>query len=167
LERAVGNNPNVKVIPSFTENKKAYYKKLVKMGYEGIVLKDLRGKYNDRFMTKKKPIYDDDFVIMDYTEGKGKYKGLFGAIVYGKYVNGKLVRVGKVGSGFDEKERIKINKKLKNLIKNKAVIAIRHLGLSHKGVPEGPVFDRIRTSKTFHDMLAESLGEQSPSVNAS
>ena len=166
LERAVGNNPNVKVIPSFTENKKAYYKKLVKMGYEGIVLKDLRGKYNDRFMTKKKPIHDDDYVIMGSTEGKGKYKGLFGALIFGKYVDGKLVRVGKVGSGFNEKERIKINRKLKTLIKNKTVMSIRHLGLSHKGTPEGAVFDRFRTSKTFHDMLAESLGEQSPSVNA-
>jgi ATP-dependent DNA ligase len=160
LERAVGKrNPHVKVVPSFKKNKKAYYKRLVKQGWEGVVLKDLRGKYNDRFMTKMKPIKDSDFVVMDYTPGKGKYKGLFGAIVFGKYINGKLQRVGKVGTGFDEKTRIKLSKMLPDLKRSKAVIAIKHLGLSHKGVPVGPVFDRVRKTKTWHDLHAESLGQ--------
>jgi DNA ligase D-like protein (predicted 3'-phosphoesterase) len=160
LERAVGKNkyPNIKVIPSFTENKKAYYRHLVKMGYEGVVFKRLDGRYGDRFMTKMKPVYDEDYVIMGYTPGKGKFKGMFGAIEYGKYIGGKLTRVGKVGSGFSEKQRVEINKKIDRYIKQKKVIAIKHLGKTHKGTPEASVFDRIRESKTWHDMFSESAG---------
>ena len=159
LERAIkGRYDNVKMVPSFTKNKKSYYKRLVKQGWEGIVLKDKLGKYNDRFMTKMKPVKEDDFVLMDWTPGKGKYEGMFGALILGKYNDrGKLVRVGKVGSGFTEKQRAKLTKLLPNLKRNKSVIAIKHLGVSKKGAPIAPVFDRIRQSKTYHDMLAEVL----------
>lgn len=154
LERAIGDNkyPNIKIIPTFKKNKKKTYSRLVRMGYEGVVLKNIHGKYDDRFQTKMKPVQDADYVIMGNTPGKGKYEGMFGALILGQYKNGKLVRVGKVGSGFGEKERLAISKKLKTLIKQKKVIEIKHLGFSPNGVPQAPVFSRIREDKSWHDL---------------
>jgi len=159
IERAVGNRySHIKAVPTFDKNKKGHYKRLVKQGWGGVVLKDKFGKYNDRFMTKKRPVKKDDYILMDWTPGKGKYKGMFGALIFGKYNSaGKLVRVGKVSSGFTEKQRIKFTKLLPELKKKRSVIAVNHLGLSANGIPEAPVFNRVRKSKTYHDMLAESF----------
>lgn len=155
LERAVGGNkyPNVKILPSFNDNKKAHYKKLIRMGFEGVAFKNLNGPYGDRFMTKVRPVHSGDYVIMGATPGKGKFEGMFGALIYGKYTDGKLTQVGKVSGGFSEKERVAIDKKLKSYIKQKKVISLKHLQ-TKEGKLEDPVFAGLNDNKTWHDLFA-------------
>ena len=51
---------------------------------------------------KLKVIKTADVVIVGFTPGEGWRKEYFGALAIGAYNNGKLVFMGKVGTGFDE-----------------------------------------------------------------
>jgi ATP-dependent DNA ligase len=139
----------IKVVPTFEgKNKKKVYGKLVRMGYEGVVLKDKRKGYYEKFMTKKKKIHSDEFVVTGFTEGKGKYEGQIGAITIGKYVpsTGEIVPKGKVGTGLDENERSWWTK-TKDQHPRKTVIEVSYMELSSNGIPRQPVFMRIRDDK--------------------
>jgi ATP-dependent DNA ligase len=64
---------------------------------EGSVLKAKDGKYvgkRSNYMLKWKKVHTEDVVIMGIKDGKGKYEGLLGAIQYGQYQDGELVKRG-------------------------------------------------------------------------
>jgi ATP-dependent DNA ligase len=78
-------------------------------GLEGIMLKNIDALYypdkrpeNTWYKVKKSMTYD--VVVMGYTEGKGKYEGLIGAVEFGLYKKGVLTPCGQC-SGFDNEMR--------------------------------------------------------------
>jgi ATP-dependent DNA ligase len=90
---------------------------------------------------KYKPLKEDDFVALGYEKGKGRLARTMGKLHIAMYENGRLVPMGKVGTGFSDKDRdaamgwkfpcavqIKYEKRTKN--------AVRH-----------PVFMRKRDDK--------------------
>src|SRR6185503_9720686 len=74
------------------------------MGLEGIIAKKAdapyRGGRTGQWM-KIKAERSDDFVIVGFTEPKGRRNSL-GALQLADYVNGALVYAGRVGTGFDD-----------------------------------------------------------------
>lgn len=80
------------------------YKKYLKDGYEGCMLKAVEGKYQWKRVTlrsgemiKLKPFETLDLKVMEIFDGEGKYEGKAGGIIVD--YNGVAVRVG---SGFDD-----------------------------------------------------------------
>lgn len=73
-------------------------------GFEGLVAKDESSPYvagRSRRWLKVKVKQEDEFVIGGYTEPAGA-RSRFGALLLGGYRDGKLLYVGKVGTGFSE-----------------------------------------------------------------
>lgn len=80
------------------------YKKYLKDGYEGCMLKAVEGKYQWKRVTlrsgemiKLKPFETLDLKVLEIFDGEGKYEGKAGGIIVD--YNGVAVRVG---SGFDD-----------------------------------------------------------------
>lgn len=70
---------------------------------EGLVF---RNDKDQNYLSRYKPKFTQDYVCMGYLEGKGKYEGLLGSILGGKYIDGKLTQVIAVGGGFTDTMRI-------------------------------------------------------------
>jgi DNA ligase-1 len=76
------------------------------MGFEGAMIKPLDSKYECKrsyAWQKAKLFQSDEFRIIDFEEGDGKYKGTLGKVIID--VNGVLVGCG---SGFNDNERFDI-----------------------------------------------------------
>ena len=67
-----------------------YYKTVIDKGGEGIMLKHPDSMYDGKrsdWLLKVKPSFEDEAIIVDYTEGKGKYQGLLGGFVCKSMIN--------------------------------------------------------------------------------
>jgi bifunctional non-homologous end joining protein LigD len=77
------------------------------LGIEGIVAKRLASPYEpgrrSSAWVKVKNICEQDVVIGGWVPGEGRRSGRVGAIVAGLYEDGRLVYVGKVGTGFTDR----------------------------------------------------------------
>jgi bifunctional non-homologous end joining protein LigD len=77
-------------------------------GLEGIVAKRLDSPYQPgvraRTWVKIKSVGRQEFVVGGWMPGKGRRRGSIGALLLGVYEQGALRYVGRVGSGFDERE---------------------------------------------------------------
>ncbi len=97
---------NVIFSESYTEGRKLF-SAVLKKGFEGIMAKEKESPYlsgeRSGYWLKIKKSFDIDAVICGYLEGEGSRKELFGSLILGVYDKGKLMHIGQVGTGFDEK----------------------------------------------------------------
>lgn len=160
-------------------NKREFYDDIVKAGGEGVILKNLNGKYEDgkrsKDWIKVKKYITDDVVIIGATKPTKKYhggnedwyylgddgeklsrayfKGWIGAIRFGKYKNGKLIELGQT-SGIDDgiKERLSDGN---NDIKKEYIGTVMEIGAMEKikksGAYRHPRFLRLRNDKDAED----------------
>jgi DNA polymerase/3'-5' exonuclease PolX len=66
------------------------YHGIISKGGEGIMLKHPSSIYEDKrsnYMLKYKPSFDEEAIIIDYKEGKGKYKGMLGGFICKQLIN--------------------------------------------------------------------------------
>ena len=113
-----------------------FLKEIEQKGGEGVVVRDPNAPYISKRTNKAlkvKTFFDDECEVVGYTKGKGKIKGLVGAIKC-KLKNGKIV---KIGSGLNQKQR-----KTPPVIGS--VITYKYKEITKKGFPRFPVFMRIR-----------------------
>jgi DNA ligase D-like protein (predicted ligase)/DNA ligase D-like protein (predicted 3'-phosphoesterase) len=112
----------------------AYYKAVIEKGLEGIVAKKKQSPYESGIRSNNwlriKKINSCDCVIFGYTEGKGRRKRTFGALVLGLYDNTRPKYVGKVGTGFTENV-------LENLTENLQELTIEEKQFDEIDIPEG------------------------------
>jgi len=93
--------------------------------YEGLVAKDLASPYvegRSRFWLKVKVHQQDEFIIAGYTAPDGS-RSYFGALLLGAHQNGKLLYMGKVGTGFDQKSLASLYKKFQPLVRAQSALA--------------------------------------------
>ena len=102
-------DPNFHKVKIFHKAKFDLLKKIIEDGGEGTVLKDPFSAYGKGWIKIKK-VKEDSVVIMDYTQGKGKYSDMIGAIRFGQYVGGELVEFGQC-SGITDELRLELTKK--------------------------------------------------------
>jgi DNA ligase-1 len=79
----------------------------VNLGFEGIMIKELKAAYECRrstFWLKWKPVITVDLEVIDVEEGTGKNVGRLGALVCSGVDGGKTITVN-VGSGFSDLQR--------------------------------------------------------------
>ncbi|HTS50410.1 MAG TPA: non-homologous end-joining DNA ligase [Bryobacteraceae bacterium] len=87
--------------------------------YEGVVAKDASSPYvegRSSYWLKFKVRQEDEFVIVGYTPPAGSRKH-FGALLLGAYDRGKLIYVGKVGTGFNQQTLAQLYKKFQPLVR--------------------------------------------------
>jgi len=105
------------------ENGKDFFKKMTAKGYEGIVSKELSGKYlsNKRSETwlKYKSIINEEAYICGYfvSESSRKY---FSSLILGLKQNNKIVYTGNCGTGFTENTSKVLFQKFSKLIVKKS-----------------------------------------------
>jgi DNA ligase D-like protein (predicted ligase)/DNA ligase D-like protein (predicted 3'-phosphoesterase) len=97
------------VLSLFVEKEgKVYYDAALKMGVEGIIAKKKDSRYQPGLRSsnwlKIKKLLSCDCVIFGYTKGEGRRADTFGALILGLYDKGSPVYVGKVGTGFSQKD---------------------------------------------------------------
>ena len=106
LEAALEPMGAIRVSDGFPGNGIALFKAVQEQGLEGIVAKRLDAPYvsgRSAAWVKIKSFKTMDCVIGGWTAGQGGRQSTLGALIIGIYKDGKLVPVGHVGSGFDDR----------------------------------------------------------------
>jgi bifunctional non-homologous end joining protein LigD len=170
LEQIIPPNLNhIKVIKTFKDNKKfkTMYNQIIKREGEGVILKHKESKYvtgSRKHWIKLKKVKDADCVVVGITNGTGRRKWTFGALVLGQYHNGKLQYVGNVGVGLSDAMLADLYKVItemkeaknpfdgkmgfvKKFIPPVIVVEVKYLERTNTGILRLPVFSRIRTDK--------------------
>ena len=102
-------SPHIIFLPWFhhIEAKHTLYNRVWKEGKKGIMLKRCDAFYvqggrpsNNWYKAKKSARFD--CVVMGFTKGAGKYNNRIGAIVFGQYIDGKLMEIGQASGMTDE-----------------------------------------------------------------
>jgi DNA ligase D-like protein (predicted ligase) len=104
-----------------------YYSEALKLGFEGTVGKEKHSPYllgtRSSFWIKSKGSRTLDAIVVGYIQGEGMRKATFGSLVMAMYDDqGKLVHVGNVGGGFDDKTLIMLKPMLERLVVKKPII---------------------------------------------
>src|SRR5215469_15705820 len=93
--------------------------------FEGLVAKDSSSPYvagRSGYWLKVKVHQEDEFVVAGYTAPAGARKH-FGALLLGAYKDGKLLYVGKVGTGFDHNSLASLYKNFQPLVRKTSALA--------------------------------------------
>ena len=150
--------------PQFDSSNGAY-DALVAKGFEGAIVKDPDAAYasgkRGYGWFKMKATETIDVVVMGTKDGKGKFKGQVGALVFGQYGDdGKLVEQGSC-SGMDDSLRAKFTAQRDAGTLNGMVIEIAHMGIMPTGGIRHPQYKRTRTDK---DPLTVTVADQKASL---
>src|SRR5436190_5923016 len=124
-------NDHVKVIPQIRGDLMAEFNRIVKIGGEGVIIKDLRKGYGLGWAKLKRTV-DVSCVISGFKPGNGKYSTSLGAIALSVYDNGKLIEIG-FASGFDDATRNAMAAKPNNFMGK--VVDIFAQEIQKKGAP--------------------------------
>ncbi len=104
-----------------------YYSEALKLGFEGTVGKEKHSPYllgtRTSFWIKSKGSRTLDAIVVGYVQGEGMRKATFGSLVMAMYDDqGRLVHVGNVGGGFDDKTLLMLKPTLERLVVKKPII---------------------------------------------
>jgi bifunctional non-homologous end joining protein LigD len=94
-------------------------------GFEGVLAKEASARYvegRSRLWLKFKVHQEDEFVIIGYTAPAGSRQH-FGALLLGAYEDGKLIYVGKVGTGFSQQSLAQLYRKFQPFVRTKPPVA--------------------------------------------
>jgi DNA ligase D-like protein (predicted ligase) len=156
----------------------ALYEAAREHGLEGIMAKERSSIYTPGKRTshwfKIKTRSTADCVIIGYTKGKGERAATFGALQLGQYREKKLVYVGKVGTGFNERASKAILSDLAKVqrgerpvkekpvddavsvwVEPQLVCEVQYSSRVSTGNLREPVFVRMRPDKTAQDCVYE------------
>lgn len=159
----------------------ALFKEACKLELEGIISKKASEPYSPgrREWTKCKCRPRQEFIVCGYLPPKGSLPA-FGALVLGTIENGKLVPRGKVGTGFQVKERRALVAKMERLrtempafkipdrevvwIRPKLVAEVEYAEITRQGAVRQASFIGIREDRGADDIHLE--GVQSATAEA-
>ena len=155
-------------------------------GLEGIVSKKVDSPYRgdrngDWVKVKARP--SDEFAVVGFTNPKGGRAGI-GALLLAKRVRGEWVYIGRVGTGFTDKQLRALRKQLARdivatpsanaelmerkdhalaiWVKPRLVVEVFHQGFGGQGLLRQPAFKTLREDKTTKDLAAEDKGRKGP-----
>lgn len=117
--------------------------KMIEDGYEGAMLKNIDAQYHferSDDLLKLKDFTDDDCIVTDWYEGKGRHKGRLGGIV----VELDGIKT-KVGSGFSDKQRDELWTRRASLAG--MVAEVQYQNKTSGGSLRFPVFIKFRQDK--------------------
>ncbi|NRB41958.1 MAG: DNA ligase [Pseudomonadales bacterium] len=131
---------HIQLIPqqifSSKESLQQHLLQITASGAEGLMLHHKKGRYKagrNSALCKLKIHNDDEANVIGYSEGKGKYKGLLGALI----VTTNAGLTFKIGTGFTDQQR-------KSPPAIGSTVTYRYNGLTKTGLPRFARFIRIR-----------------------
>jgi DNA ligase D-like protein (predicted ligase) len=177
LKEELQETDSVTIVDYLPREGDSYFKAAVKIGLEGIMAKREASAYQPGARSpdwiKIKKSLTADLVVGGYIAGKGKRKAHFGGLLVGAYDLGKLIYVGRVGSGFSEQELELIteffSRSMKSPFSNppstpevtwlepNMVVEVAALEVTSDRHLRAPVFIRIRADEEPKDCLLEQL----------
>ncbi|MCS3530651.1 DNA ligase D [Chryseobacterium sp. JUb7] len=151
-----------------------FFNQMQKMKLEGMIAKKADSLYIENHRTsdwlKIKFTNTEEAVICGFTEPRGSREG-FGALILGKYSNGKLIYAGHTGTGFNKESIDQLHERLKKLVvknspfetvpktntpvtwtKPELVCEIKYSEITKDGIFRHPVFMAIREDKDPEDI---------------
>jgi DNA ligase-1 len=160
------SSDNVHYIERWSHWDVSMYDALLEMGIEGAMLKNASasyiGKRPNKTWYKIKKVNTFDVVVMGFYEGTGKHKGRLGGLTFGAYHDGKLVRIGKTGGGFDDNEREHlwtIRESVAGMVME--IQANDLVGSKEIRTPRHPQFIRFRDDKKAEECSTEQFRVES------
>ena len=177
LREIVTEGSNLLLVEYAEEYGRRYFEEVIKRGVEGAMAKRRSSTYQigrrSRDWLKLKNVRTMDCVILGYTLGEGWRSRYFGALVLGAYRDGKLVYVGRVGTGFDEESLGWLTDLLKSRetrekpidlvkpyvikwVKPELVCEVEFMELTPDLKLRAPSFKRIRTDKGPEECILEA-----------
>ena len=172
LEQVISSKDALLLSRRLAANGLQAYKIAQRRKFEGLVAKDLASGYvegRSGFWLKVKVKQEDEFIIAGYTAPGGS-RSYFGALLLGAYKNGKLLYLGKVGTGFNGKSLASLHKKFQPLARTsssfadpprekdvtylapKLVAQIAYQEMTADGKLRQPVFLGLRDDKSPKDV---------------
>lgn len=169
LKEALTETDIIKYCDHIPEKGIEFFNQMKKMKLEGMIAKKAHSLYVESHRTadwlKIKFTNTNEAVICGFTEPRGSRKS-FGALILGKYSNGKLIYCGHTGTGFNNESLEHLFGKLQKLIiktspfetipktnmpvtwtKPELVCEIKYSELTKDGIYRHPVFVAIREDK--------------------
>jgi DNA ligase D-like protein (predicted 3'-phosphoesterase) len=154
-----------------------YYRAAVAQGLEGVMAKRKDSRYEPGLRSgawlKIKAQKSCDCVIAGYTPGLGGRGPLFGALLLGLYEDGKLIPVGKVGTGFSDQLLTELMKQFGPLVTTVPqlpgvsgkvvwlepvlVCDVAYMEVTKDRKLRIPRFIRLRTDKAAADCTVEQI----------
>jgi DNA ligase D-like protein (predicted ligase) len=177
LKDELGEGESVSVMDFMPEKGEAYYQAALKMGLEGAMAKRSASVYQPGTRSpdwvKIKKSLSADLVAGGFIPGKGYREPYFGGLLLGAYKSGKLVFVGRVGSGFSQQELAEIAKDFRGSdntpfsnpprlpgvrwLKPRIVVQVAALEVTQHGSLRAPVFLRRRFDKDPRDCSLDQI----------
>lgn len=142
LERYLASNPipHLKILKQTKvqsqQQLKDFLQQVLNNQGEGVVVRNPDTLYQTGRLSsalKVKRYFDTECIVLDTVEGKGKYRGMMGALLC-QTEDGKHVRIG---SGFKDKDRV-------NPPSIGSKITFKYYGFTNKGNYKYPVYLRSR-----------------------
>lgn len=171
--------PHIRFSDHIEAKGKAFFREAKKKKLEGIIAKKKDSTYQfrrSRDWQKIKTGLRQEVVIGGFTEPRGGRK-LFGALMIGVYEKGKLVYVGHVGGGFNQKSLEEVYRDLKKIttskcpfteephpntpvtwVKPKLVCEVSFAEWTEEGKVRQPIFKGMRIDKS-----PQSIHREKPS----
>lgn len=169
LKEALTETDIIKYCDHIPEKGIEFFNQMKQMKLEGMIAKKANSLYVENYRTtdwlKIKFTNTDEAVICGFTEPRGSRKS-FGALILGKYKDGKLIYCGHTGTGFNNESLEQLYGRLEKLIikispfetipktnmpvtwtKPELVCEIKYSEITKDGIYRHPVFMAIREDK--------------------
>ncbi|WPO91557.1 DNA ligase D [Chryseobacterium sp. HR92] len=183
LKEALTETDHIKYCDHIPEKGIEFFAQMRKMQLEGMIAKRAESLYIENHRTndwlKIKFSNTEEVIICGFTEPRGSRKN-FGALILGKYLNGKLTYCGHTGTGFNITSLKELYQRLQKLIiqsspfetipktnmpvtwtKPELICEIKYSDITRDGIFRHPVFIGIREDKDLKDIKGSSFTEKS------
>ena len=177
LKQIVPESKVIRYCDHVEDEGKMLFREMQKMNLEGMIAKKKNSKYYIGKRTsdwlKIKNVRSQEAIIVGFTDPKGS-RQYFGSLLLAVKNKGKLVSIGNVGTGFDDKSLKEIHSKLKKITRKSSpldfpiketaditwvepdlVCNVKFTEITDDGSVRHPVFQGLRIDKNATDVELE------------
>ncbi|MCL8535703.1 DNA ligase D [Chryseobacterium gallinarum] len=188
LKEALVETDTIKYCDHIPEKGIDFFEQMKKMKLEGMIAKRADSLYIENHRTsdwlKIKFSSTEDVIICGFTAPRGSRES-FGALILGKYIDGKLTYCGHTGTGFNNISLKQLYERLRKLViktspfkiipktnmpvtwtKPELVCEIKYSEITKDGIFRHPVFVAVREDKSPEEITDSPINEKPNEMKA-